>query len=224
MATTVEATPMTEPTPTPIASGSDLPISPAALKRVGVAVGAVAVLAVAAWVAVSSGKRKEAFAAEQLSKAREAADAGNLALASSELQKVITTYSGTSAANEATIALNQVRLTNNQSALAIDDLRKFVAAKPDAASLAAANGLLGAALENTGKPGDAATAYAAAAAAAPADFLKAEYQLGQARALRLSGKTDEAATVYRAIIEKLAATPSVTEAQVRLAELTKGKM
>jgi len=224
MATTVEPTPMTDPNVAPLATSDELPISPKTLKSIGLGFGAVGIVAIGIFIAVSSGKRKEAFAAQQLSKAREAADAGNLALASSELQKVITTYSGTVAANEATITLNQVRLSNSQSALAIDDLRKFIATDPEAGAKAAANGLLGAALENTGKPADAAVAYKAAVNVAPAAFLKAEYALAEARALRMSGKPDDAAAVYRMILDKLAKTPGITEAQVRLAELTKGKM
>lgn len=226
MATTVEPTKMTDPIPTPIAvaAGEAPLLTPAALKRLGIALGAVAVIAMGAWIAISSGKRKEAFAATQLTKAREAAEGGNLAVASSEFQKVIDTYGGTAAASEAAIAMNQLRLSNGQSALAIDELKKFVAGTQEPTFKAAGYGLLAAALENTGKPAEAAEAYAQAATTAPADYLKGEYLLGRGRALRLAGKSDEAAAVYREIVEKLKGAPSETEAQVRLAELTKGKM
>lgn len=226
MATTVEPTKMTDPIPTPIAVAEvDAPLlTPAALKRLGIALGAVLVIAMGAWIAVSSGKRKEAFAAQQLTKAREAAEGGNLAVASSEFQKVIDTYGGTAAASEAVIAMNQLRLSNGQSALAIDELKKFVAGSAEPTFKAAGYGLLGAALENTGKPAEAAEAYGQAASTAPAEYLKAEYLLGRGRALRLAGKPEDAATTYRQIIEQMKESPSVTEAQVRLAELTTGKM
>src|SRR5919202_1269341 len=64
----------------------------------------VAGLVVIGWFIVASGKRKEAFAARSLNQARASAEAGNLPLASSELQKLITTYKGTDAAHEAVIA------------------------------------------------------------------------------------------------------------------------
>ena len=60
----------------------------------------VLVGAMVAWFVVASAKRKEQFAARSLNQARAAAEAGNLPLASSELQKLITTYRGTDAANE----------------------------------------------------------------------------------------------------------------------------
>jgi predicted negative regulator of RcsB-dependent stress response len=59
----------------------------------------LAVLVLAAWFVVASGKRKEQFAARSLNQARAAAEAGNLPLASSELQKLISTYKGTDAAS-----------------------------------------------------------------------------------------------------------------------------
>jgi len=42
--------------------------------------------------------------------------------------------------------------------------------------------------------------------------------------LREAGRTADAAKAYRIIIEKYSDSPSFTEAQVRLAELTSGKM
>ena len=85
-----------------------------------------------AWFLVTSGQRKEEFAARSLNQARAAAEAGNLPLASSELQKLIQTYKGTDAATEAVITLNQVRMVNGQSELAAVGLRDFLATKPRA--------------------------------------------------------------------------------------------
>jgi len=53
-----------------------------------------------AWLLMTSARRKEEFAARSLNQARAAAEAGNLPLASSELQKLIQTYKGTDAASE----------------------------------------------------------------------------------------------------------------------------
>ncbi len=190
-----------------------------------VAIGlAVAVAALIAWFLVSSTRRKEEFAARSLNQARSAAEAGNLPLASSELQKLIQTYKGTDAASEAIITLNQVRMVNGQSELAAVGLRDFLGTKPAPRYAAPAYGLLGAALENAQKWSDAGDAFASAAKAADLEYLKASYLVDAGRAYREGGKTQQAVASYREVIQKYPKTTSMTEAQVRLAELTDGKM
>jgi outer membrane protein assembly factor BamD (BamD/ComL family) len=193
-------------------------------RQLAAAAVAVAVVALIAWFVVSSGRRKEEFAARGLNQARAAAEAGNLPLASSELQKVIQTYKGTDAAKEAVITLNQVRMVNGQSELAAVGLKDFLAAKPDPKYAAPASGLLGAALENSQKWSDAGEAFSNASKAADLPYLKARYLVDAGRAYREAGKTQQAIAAYREIIQKYPKTTSVTEAQVRLAELTDGKM
>jgi TolA-binding protein len=184
----------------------------------------VAVVALLAWFVVTSNQRKEEFAARSLSQARSTAESGNLPLASSELQKVIQTYKGTDAASEAVITLNQVRLVNGQGELAAVGLRDFLATKPDQKYLAPANGLLGAALENSRKWADAAAAFMQASATADVEYLKARYLLDAGRAYVEAGKRAEAESAYRTIVTKYPKSAVMTEAQVRLAELTGGKM
>jgi TolA-binding protein len=185
---------------------------------------AVATIALIAWFLVTSGRRKEEFAARSLNQARAAAEAGNLPLASSELQKLIQTYQGTDAASEAVITLNQVRMVNGQSELAAVGLRDYLATKPDPKYAAPAYGLLGSAFENAKKWPDAAQAFANASKAADVDYLKARYLVDAGRAYREGGKIQEAVAAYREIIRKYPKSSSFTEAQVRLAELTDGKM
>jgi tetratricopeptide (TPR) repeat protein len=184
----------------------------------------VAAVAVVAWFVIASNERKEQFAARSLNQARAAAEAGNLPLASSELQRLITTYKGTDAAYEAVITLNQVRMVNGQSELAAVGLREFLGAEPPAKYRTPAYGLLGASLENAKRWAEAATAYRQAADAAEVPYLKATYLVDAGRAYRAAGNLGEAAKVYRSILEKYPDSPSFTEAQVRLAELTEGKM
>lgn len=187
----------------------------------GGVVGGIAVIAATAWFISSSATRKEAFAGRALQTARQAAEAGNLPLAASELQKVSQTYKGTRAGNEAVLSLNQVRLVNNQAELAVVGLREFAASNPKGYT-AQAQALLGVALENTKKPAEAAAAYQAAANAADLDYLKAQYLLDAGRAWVDAGKPDEAAKAYREVIAKYEKTEALTEAKVRLAEVTKG--
>src|SRR5918997_1378633 len=184
----------------------------------------VAAIAVVAWFIVASGKRKEEFAARSLNQARTAAEAGNLPLASSELQKLISAYKGTDAADEAVITLNQVRMINGQSELAVVGLREFLGGNPPEQYRTPASGLLGAALENVKKWEEAAKAYAEASNTAEVDDLKAQYLVDAGRAYRMGGKLEDAARVYRTILQKYPQSSSVTEAKVRLAEITDGKM
>src|SRR5438876_229335 len=71
---------------------------------------------------------------------------------------------------------------------------------------------------------DAGDAFSNASKAADLPYLKAHYLVDAARAYREGGKTQQAIAAYREIIQKYPKTTSVTEAQVRLAELTDGKM
>jgi outer membrane protein assembly factor BamD (BamD/ComL family) len=187
-----------------------------------IAVGAA--VAVVGWFVVASGNRKEQFAARSLNQARSAAEAGNLPLASSELQRLITTYKGTDAASEAVITLNQVRMVNGQSELAAVGLREYLASKPPQKYVAPANGLLGAALENAKRWAEAGEAYTQASNGSDVKYLKASYLVDAGRAYREAGKTPEAERAYRTVLQRYPDAPSFTEAQVRLAELTDGKM
>jgi outer membrane protein assembly factor BamD (BamD/ComL family) len=185
---------------------------------------AILVVALVAWLVTASAKRKEEFAARSLNQARSAAESGNLPLASSELQKLIQTYKGTDAATEAVITLNQVRMVNGQSELAVVGLRDFLASKPDRQYLAPAYGLLGAALENSKKWTDAGDAFSHASETADLGYLKARYLVDAGRAYREGGKLTEATRAYRTVVEEYPKSSSFTEAQVRLAEITGGKM
>ena len=220
MATTVEATTRQQAPP---------PITPTPWYRdrqrqLVAAITVAAAAAIVGWFLLASGTRKELFAARSLNQAQAAAEAGNLPLASSELQRLITTYKGTDAASEAVLTLNQVRMVNGQSELAAVGLRDFLATKPAAEYAAPAYGLLGAALENSQKWADAGDAFANASRAADLEYLKARYLVDAARAYREGGKTEQALAAYREIIRKYPKTSSFTEAQVRLAEMTDGKM
>ncbi len=220
MATMVEAT-TRDQAPAPAAAAPWYRDSKRLL--IGAAV-AVLLLGVVAWVVISSERRKEQFAARSLNQARAAAEAGNLPLASSELQRLIDTYGGTDAATEAVITLNQVRLINGQGELAAVGLREFIDSDPPEKYLAPAYGLLGTALENSKRPGEAAAAFRNASTAADIEYLKARYLIDAGRAFRAAGKPEEARAAYRAIIDSFPQASSATEAKVRLAELTDGRM
>jgi len=188
-----------------------------------VAIGAAAVVLVVlvTWFMAASGRRKANFARQALESAWGSADAGNIPQASAELQRVAATYRGTEAAVEATLSLNQTRLIAGQNQLAVDDLRRFLQDRPPARFVASGNMLLGAALENLGKSGEAAEAYMAASAAAEMSHTKAEALLAAGRTYRAAGQNDKAIHAYRTVVDQHKETAAFPIAEVRLGELVK---
>jgi tetratricopeptide (TPR) repeat protein len=105
----------------------------------------------------------------------------------------------------------------------VEVLRDF-APSAGAAFRAQAYGLLGAAYENLGRPRGAAEAYETGAGRARLDFLKAQMLSDAGRAWAVAGDTAKAIAVYRQIVNELPKEGAVTEAKVRLGELTKGTL
>jgi tetratricopeptide (TPR) repeat protein len=179
---------------------------------------------IAVWFVTTARSRREDFANRSLNQARNLAESGNLPQASSEFQKIIDNFGGTVAAQEAEIALNQYMLASGQNELAVVRLREYVTANPSPRFASAANGLLGAALENLGRFAEAGDSYKRASDVAQVTYLKAEYLLQAGRAYLVGGKREEAEAAYRAIINQYAESGPFVEAQVRLAEMTKGTL
>jgi tetratricopeptide (TPR) repeat protein len=184
----------------------------------------VTVLAIAAalgaW-SLMSGRQTEARAARDLVAARLAFESRNYPLAGSELSRIAENYSGTRAAEEATLLLAQVRLWQGQSQLAVEQLARF-APRASRDYQAQAYGLLGAANENLGRLREAGDAYESAAKAAGMPFLRAQYLSDAGRAWVAAGDTAKGLSDYREIVTKLDSTGTVTEAKVRIGELTRG--
>ena len=217
--------------PRPIESHGDDDLHPAIAwiqarqKPLTYLLGAIIVLGLVGWYVIESGRRKEAQAVAALDQARAALESGNLPEASTQFQRISTVYSGTDAAYEAILGLNQARMLSGQSQLAVDELQKFAGTNPPAPVLAETHSLLGMALENVGKFPDAAKAYQASAAAAGEDYLKVDALLAAARAYREAGDDKQAVEVLEGIIKTYKAELSgVVEAKVRLAELTGGQV
>ena len=220
MATMTETERPTASATRPIGARTRMPSQ----RTLTILVGILAVIALAVWMFVTSGRRKEAYATQALLQARLTAEQGNLPLAATELQRIVDSYRGSGAAQDALIALNQVRLINGQSDLAAVSLREFLASNPDPKYGAPANGLLAAALENAGRPADAAAAYRRASEVATVEYLKADYLVEAGRAYKAAGDTAAAQAAYREVLTRFPKAAAVTEATVRLAELTDGKV
>jgi tetratricopeptide (TPR) repeat protein len=185
----------------------------------------VAVLAVGGWLVVETGKRKELAGLEALDRARSSFEAGNLPVAATEVQRVSQSFSGTEAGYSAELAVNEVRMASGQVQIAADELKKFAEKSPPAFYASGAWTMRGGALENLKKYDEAAQSYGKAAELAQEDYRKVDALLGRARALRLAGKDKDAADVLRGIIAKFGReVPGEAEAEVRLAEWTKGTL
>ena len=170
---------------------------------------------------VVTSRSSERVASRALSTARLAFENDNYALAASELSQITANYSGTNAAQEANLLLAHSRILQGQPQQAVDLLSKFSesARKPYRSQ---AYGLLGGALENMGRPGDAAVAFQNAADHATFPFLAAQYLLDAGRAFGEAGDTTKAIGAYAKIVSGIDSTGDITEAKVRLGELTRG--
>jgi predicted negative regulator of RcsB-dependent stress response len=190
-------------------------------RRSLLAAGTVVVVAAAAvYFFITAQQRKEQFAATELENARAVIASGNMALAASDLSQLISTYGGTTAAEEASIVLARVRLMERQPAAAIVELNKLIQEGPGSQFVAPAHGLLAAAHEQAGNFDQAAAEYRIAAEAAWYDFLKAEYLVSAGRVLTATGDTAGAISAYEQVIEDYPDDHSAIEARVRLGELS----
>jgi hypothetical protein len=73
-----------------------------------------------------------------------------------------------------------------------------------------------------GRPREAGEAYENGSAAARLDFMKAQMLSDAGRAWTTAADTAKALEVYRRIVKDFPKETTVTEAKVRVAELTKG--
>ena len=185
-------------------------------------VAAIAIVAAGlfAWKLLTD-RRSEEAASRELQGARFAFENQNLPLAASELARVVENYSGTNAAEEGRLLLANVRMLQGQSQQAIEVMRDY-APGAGRAFRAQAYGLLGAAYENTGRFREAAEAYEKGSEAGRLDFQKAQLLSDAGRAWTSAADTAKAIAAYKRIIKDFPKEGMVTEAKVRLGELTKG--
>jgi tetratricopeptide (TPR) repeat protein len=156
------------------------------LKRVGIGAGVVVVVAGSVLGYTASMKNKEAQASQALSQAWATVEAGNMPLASSDLSRLVERYAGTKAADEGAILLNEIRLLNGETDVAVRALQDFVKKGRQHYHEASAYALLGNGLENQGKLREAAAAYRLAAAkSAYGEVLSKFGELNQASEARV---------------------------------------
>ena len=185
-------------------------------RPVGMAVGGVAVaaLAIFGYRSYSTGQNEKASTALYAAQAPMAQ--GNLDEAAKALDKVARSYSGTAAGQQAALLLAQTLFEQKKYADGITSLEKALGGA-SADFKASMESMIAVGYELQGKMADAATHYGKAAAAAKFENDKHSYKASEARSLMAAGKNTEA----RKIWEELAKSdsPSAQEANVRLGEL-----
>src|SRR5712664_4780733 len=186
--------------------------------------GAIVVVGAVLFVWTMSTKRRtEEIASRDLQGARFAFENQNLPLAASELAKVVENYDGTNASEEGRLLLANVRLLQGQPQQGVTVLQDW-ASGAGQAYRSQAYSLLVAAYENLGRFRDAADAYGKASSAARLDFQRAQLLSDAGRAWTSAADTARAIAAYRRIVKDFPKESAVTEAKVRLGELTKGSV
>ncbi len=185
-------------------------------RPIGMAVGGVAVaaLAIFGYRSYSSGQNSKASTALYAAQAPMAQ--GNFAEASKTLEKVANGYSGTASGQQAVLLLSQALYEQKKYAEGIASLEKSVGGA-SADFKASMESMIAVGYELQGKLAEAATHYAKASMAAKFENDKSSYKASEARSLMAAGKNADAKKIW----EELAKTdsPVAQEANVRLGEL-----
>ena len=188
------------------------------MRAVGIAAAAIVVIAAGAWMYARSAQLKEQRAGETLARAAQSADAGNDALAQSDLEKLIRQYSGTNAARQATLILAEVLYRQGKYQKGIDELQRLTVPASDRDLASAVEAEIAAGYEELRKFGAAADHYKKAAEKSRFEADRQAHLASAARAATSAGNTAEAKRIW----SQLAANPQsaiAAEARVRLGEL-----
>ena len=149
--------------------------------------------------------------------ARQSAAAGNVPLAVSDLQKVVSRYEGTAAGTQAALTLAQMLYEQKKFKEGVDVLKAAEAKAPEDFK-ASIHVVEAGGYEELKDFVAAAEQYKVAAQATRFPVDKAEYQAAAARAYAAGGKTAEAKAIWTELAKDEAA-PTAAEARVRLGEL-----
>ncbi len=149
--------------------------------------------------------------------ARQSASAGNLLLAVSDLQKVVTRYEGTQAGTQAALSLAQALYDQKKFKEGVDVLKKAESSAP-ADFKPSIHALEAAGYEELKDLTAAAEQYKLAAQATRFPAEKTEYQASAARSYMAAGKTAEAKAIWTELAKDESG-PVAAEAKVRLGEL-----
>ncbi len=184
-----------------------------------VALGVVVVLAVGvgAWLYMRTQSIRQERAAEALTGAQEALAVQNVPLAVSDLERVLTRYDGTRAADQAAVILAQVHFDQGRYEEGLRVLDEHASSPPDYLA-APVDALRGAGHEQLRRFAEAAQHYERAADRARFEADRDTYLASAARVHGEAGNTQRAREIWRRLAED-PRSPVAAEARVRLGEL-----
>ena len=187
-------------------------------RYIGIGAAVVAVAAAGYWFYLRSQQIKTVNAERSLMQAEQSLQSGNTALATSDLQRVVTRYKGTAAGTEAAMLLAQTDYNAGKYQDGVKVLEE-VSGKAGG-SEASLQSLIGDGYAQLGKTTDAAKAYERAAGAAEFDTERAYYRAKAARSYAAAGSVNDAKRIWTQLATDEKAQAVAAEARVRLAELT----
>jgi predicted negative regulator of RcsB-dependent stress response len=187
-------------------------------RYIGIGAAVVAVAAAGYWFYLRSQQIKTVNAERSLMQAEQSLQSGNTALATSDLQRVVTRYKGTSAGTQAAMLLAQTDYNAGKYQDGVKVLEE-VSGKAGG-SEASLQSLIGDGHSQLGKTADAAKAYERAADAAEFDTERAYYRAKAARSYASGGNVNDAKRIWSQLATDEKAQAVAAEARVRLAELT----
>jgi len=186
-------------------------------RLVTIAAVVVAVAAVGGWLYTRAQAGKELRAEQALLRAEQSIGQGNVPLAQTDLQKLISTQSGTAGASQGAMLLAQTYYDKGEYQKGIDALEKSGAARKEFE--AGAEALIGDGYSQLGKYAEAATHYRKAADATRFKNDRDGYLADAARNLMAGKDTAQARQLWQEVL-KDENSMFAAEARVRLGELT----
>jgi predicted negative regulator of RcsB-dependent stress response len=184
-----------------------------------VAIAGVVLVAVGlgVWLWKQSRVARERNASIDLLSAAQTIQSGNVALAQSDLERLVARYEGTNAASQAAFELANIYYGQGQFDRGIALLQQLARSSGDALVKAMAENGAAAGYEGAGKFADAAGHYRTAADLTRLEDERDIYLANAARAYQAAGNKAEAVAIWRRLAESEGT--QAAEARVRLGEL-----
>ena len=170
------------------------------------------------WVYTQSQMNKEVNASKALLLAQQSMAAGNPALAKSDLEKMVSRYSGTSPGAEAAMLLAQLDFDQGKFQEGITVLEKASGSAPQPMQVAI-HGLIGDGYQSMKNPMTAAKEYEKAADLTDHEIECASQRARAARAYTVAGDSAKARQLWTDLRENTKNPSVASEARVRLGEL-----
>lgn len=186
-------------------------------RLVGIAVAVVAVAAIGGWLYTRNQAGKELRAQQTLQSAEQSLVQGNTPLAETDLQKLISTQSGTAGASQGAMLLAQTYYDKGEYQKGIDALEKSGAARKEFE--APAEALLADGYSQLGKYPEAAAHYKKAAEVTRFQNDRVGYLADAARNFMAAKDTAQARQLWQEVLKDESGVYA-SEARVRLGELT----